>query len=208
MSKHYPLIVDVKVSAKKGDVQNARFGIIQSVPHPDATTTQGSLTWRNLETLDPNTYCNHAGPHLPPIYRVVLLRNDTEEYVDNRTDYAGFKEHPAYNKPQTPPNPGTLVFRGEDMGEITGTIRLKGSSYPEGLSFQTSANSSAEKWLHQQVSDKLIEAVKARQQPLRDHAFARLAERFAQCVEEMRQGVEKLDREARAILDKALSNSP
>lgn len=111
------MITSFNINTKKGESQWTRWLISQEIPHPQIHS-EGTLNWRNGEGLFPR-YGNPA-TGLAERYYCYLLRSDIdvaaipENY--GRAVFAGFTE---YNKPGALPAPGTIKFRGKDLGEMT-----------------------------------------------------------------------------------------
>jgi hypothetical protein len=175
----YPFILSTTVSAKAGDIQPVRFAVSQDSVYP----TYGEHGLKNLDTLEPNQYRNQQGVRFPGTYRFVLLRNDKkdDEMEGNRTDHAGYSEGYKYeggNRVQSPTNPGAIIYRGQPMGELTGTVSLVNKWEHVGFS-SPGLSQGGWKWLEEQLAPKLVSFVKDNKEAMRQHTLKALEERMA-----------------------------
>lgn len=112
------LICTITISTKKGEQQITRWLIEQDHPFPCINLTGGLRTeWENAGGLVGRYGKKPEG--IGTSYRCHLLAEGVTPPKDwNRTHLAGFKHQPrGYNTPEVT-NPGTIVYRGRDMGEL------------------------------------------------------------------------------------------
>ena len=124
-------IAEITVTPKKGETIVTRWHVRQDRPYPNIHGHSASgLDWQNLETLNPSYSERERGvkPALPATYRAALLRSDFDPATatGDRRDHAGYDTSPSYRyengeRVTVPPalNPGTIVYRGRDLGEIS-----------------------------------------------------------------------------------------
>ena len=170
------ITVSVKIEPKKGVFKETLWGICQDSPVPYCSN--GLYNW---EGIPPST---HDG--LPEIYRFALLREgwtpETAEY--NRRDYAGFNG-----------NGGGIIFRGRDLGEITGTIDNSGVCY-----FFGGLTEGAFDFLCAQVAPSLIKAASDNKTVLQAEAIERLRREFDDALFSMRENLRRLADEANNVM--------
>lgn len=109
----------IKIQLKKDTVQDCVFNVRQAVPFP--RISGWAQTWENDDGALFGR-CGHSPEGLKEDYYCDLLRSDMgPEYVEKgtREDHAGFVPYAGYGKDPLPANPGTIVFRGKDLGEMS-----------------------------------------------------------------------------------------
>lgn len=181
-------IVQFAISTKKGESQPLRWFIVQETPHPGITSEGSALRWRNGGGL----FREFGNPPkgIGARYYCHLLKPEGDLPADySRRDFAGFEG-----------NPGTIKFRGKDLGETSvhfdnnpswPTIRLNGHDTP---------TSSERALFEQHVLPPLREAIAERKGVLFALACERIEKRMRDELIEARAGLEKLEREAREAM--------
>ena len=103
------IIATIEVNPAKGQSQITRWLVEMLTPYPDLSGPE----WRNAGTLLPRAGHPATAPY--PTYMAFLLAEGVEppEQYD-RTHFAGYAP-----KPGGPANPGTIVYRGKDLGECS-----------------------------------------------------------------------------------------
>ena len=112
------LICTITISTKKGEQQITRWLIEQDAPIPHINLTGGLCAgWENAGGLI-GRYGNKP-EGIGTSYRCHLLAEGVTPPKNwNRTHLAGFKHQPGGYNTQEVTNPGTIVYRGRDMGEL------------------------------------------------------------------------------------------
>jgi hypothetical protein len=180
----------ITVEAKKGTTQETTWKITQGHPYPDIDRS----SWRNGEGLFPEWQGSMSGgamvaQGMPTRYHVALLRSDLTTEANDRTDYAGFT-HGKYGEPQTT-NPGTITYRGKDLGEMTFTIE---ASNPY-INMRDRTPSERE-FIEAQIIPGLKAAIEANKHALRQEALNELETQLAERIATMRADADKLEKEA------------
>ena len=112
------LICTITISTKKGEQQITRWLIEQDAPIPHINLTGGLCAgWENAGGLI-GRYGNKP-EGIGTSYRCHLLAEGVTPPKNwNRTHLAGFKHQPGGYNTQEVTNPGTIIYRGRDMGEL------------------------------------------------------------------------------------------
>lgn len=193
-------IAEIKVSPKKGETLTTRWLVVQSAPFPDLHSDCGGhvLNWRNGGELfrSPSSSYGWAGPTIGESFRAYMLAEGvTPPEPWNRTHLAGYAE-----KHDSAPNPGTIVFRGKDLGETFvewsnpnayPTWRVRGFDSPTDCERQ---------FLSGFVFPSLSAFVAENKASLRSDAIAGLEKRFAVMLDAARKAIGALEQEASVVL--------
>ncbi len=182
----------IKIQIKKDTTQECTFNVNQSVPFP--RISGWGQQWENDDGVLFGKYGN--GPKgLANEYRIELLRSDLTEEKNTRDDYAGYSCYSGYDKPALPPNPGTIVFRGKDCGEMC--FRMSANSghwYAQGLDCPDV--------IHDQIRDRIGEYIENNAGELHAAAVEKLKANVTEAIRTAKKNVQ----EAEAIALEALKN--
>lgn len=184
----------IDITTKKDHTQKTTWGIVQERPYPSVEARFGRSQWTNFGGLlaDYNGKVNG----LEERYTCNLLRSDQTEWdMSTRVSYAGYKDYPAYGQPPKPDAPGTIVYRGVDMGEMSVSlgrdcpyeqIQVRGFHHPTPgeRSFITS-----------QIVPALRQAVEANREALKQEAIAGIRAHVAEKLKEGRAALDKMQKE-------------
>lgn len=139
-------ILTTTVSAKKGDKQTSRWLIAQDRPYPNLEIKYGRAEWTHVDGI--------LKGDLPENYRAYLLRSDIEvkdiPLSWDRTHLAGFG-----------PNPGSLVYRGRTLGEMTCEITRRHAYLGWRVGYNASLSSAETDWLAAQLGPQFREFIAA-----------------------------------------------
>ena len=177
-------IAAVTVTTKKGEEQRTRWLIWLDRVYPCIKGhSAGGLNWENTESLFPRYGSEARGLALR--YSAAMLRSDYDEESaqDNRLDYAGADGAP-----------GSLVIRGEDLGELSAEIIGASGTCGGYVSYRARGYNSPtpgeKNLLQEQVTPALLAYVKANARSLKAEAVAVVKAHFA---EELREARERLN---------------
>jgi hypothetical protein len=186
----------ITVETKKGTTQETTWKITQCHPYPDID--RGN--WRNADQFFPKWQGNAIGMKaegIAAIYHCTLLRSDLTKETGNRTDYAGFVPY-EYGK-TNPANPGTIVFRGKDLGEMDITFNPYGNNNGY-IDIGKGRTASEREFIEEQIIPGLKAAIDADKAELRQEALDGLEKHIAERITAMRADADKLEQEAAAAL--------
>ena len=171
----------IKVSTKKGQTQSTAWRIIQAHPYPDIEKA-GSWRWRNCEGLF-DSY-QHPAAGLGNNYYCQLLRSDKPADGRDRTSFAGYDG-----------NPGTIVLRGVDLGEMR--IDVHGNGYNKisvrGFNSPTSGEAA---FITAAIIPCLLAAIAESKAELKAEAVEAVRVCIVEHVKEARAAIDKLEVEA------------
>jgi hypothetical protein len=189
-----PHIFSFPIQPKKGETQHLRFLIHQEIPYPDTEGFGGRLQWRNTGGLLPK----HGAPAtgLEKTYRCLLLPpSGTPPPNFNRTHLAGYEN-----------NPGTLVIRGKNLGEVTVTIsETWQSSRVCGFENPTPFE---EKVFSQWIYPTLREHIEENKKSLYEEATQKVEQNFLEKLEQLQRSLEELRQESQKALGFLKSKTP
>lgn len=182
--KHH--IAEIEVATKKGHTQKTRWIVTQDHPHPCIRADAGRLNWSNAEGLIGKYGSKPEG--LGSRYKCHLLTPEgkvPEEY--NRTHFAGYSHRPGpYGTPEVV-NPGTIVYRGQYLGEMS----VEFGSNPEYPDIKVrgygSPTTSERDWIKAEIVPALRRFIADNAETLRRDALAAVEKRLAAELEEKRQ---------------------
>ena len=186
---NYHLIIPLTVSAKKGDTQQARFGVTMSRPYPRITTHGLD----NLDNLDPNEYRNRDGVRLADSYHVFQLSPSysPETHKGDRTDHAGYDG-----------NGGALQFRGKDLGELVGRAELRPKgNYTSYITWRGGFPTSTVAWLDEQVGAPILAAIRANRASIRARTISELVTHGEEMAAEALQNIAECSKAYQGIID-------
>lgn len=194
------LTASITVSTKKGHTQETVWSLRQDRPFPDIEARGGGcMNWRNAGGVLPQF--GRPAEGLPPKYTAALLRSDLAAAGErgNRLDHAG---HVGYGATDRTPAPGTIVYRGTDLGETTAEIDVRPHGY--GVLYRVRGGDrptpGEDVFLAAQVTPGLLAAVQRLRDKLYAEAVAAVRDQFARQLAEARESLAKLEAEAeRAI---------
>jgi hypothetical protein len=199
--KHHT--VEIEVAAKKGHTQKTRWLVSQDRPYPCVRADAGRLNWSNAEGLLGKHGSKPEG--LGSRYTCHLLTPEGEIPEDyNRTHFAGYSHRPGpYGTPDVV-NPGTIVLRGHDLGEMS----VKFGSNPEYPDISVrgyggSPTPSERDWIKAEIVPALRRFIADNAETLRRDALAAVEKRLAAELEEKRQELAALAAMVPAILANA-----
>lgn len=193
-------IAEIKVSPKKGETLTTRWLVVQSAPCPDLHSDCGGhvLNWRNGGELfrSPGNRFGWTGPTIGESFRAYLLADGVTPPENwNRMHLAGYAENR-----DSAPNPGTIVFRGKDLGE-TSVEWSNPNAYPTWRVRGWDSPTSGERdFLSESVFPSLRAFVAENKASLRSEAIAGLEKRFDSMLEAARKAIGALEQEASVVL--------
>jgi hypothetical protein len=184
----------ITVETKKGVTHETTWKITQSHPYPDIERGQ----WRNGDGFFPTWRGGMSNGEMVADgiglkFYCALLRSDLVKEEGNRADHAGYT--PYYYSKTLPANPGTITFRGRDLGEMEFTIDLN-SQY---VNMQGRTDGERE-FIAAQIVPALRAAIEANKVELRAAALSGLESSLAERIAAMRADADKLEKEAAAAL--------
>lgn len=170
--------IKIDVTPKKGTTQTTIWGLSAAydMPYP-YERCNGS--WR--DTSGSITYY------------AALLRSDLTTEQDNRVDYAGYNG-----------NPGTIVYRGVDLGELTLRIErdpVKGYANI-GTGYNNGHTHSARAWMEGAIIAPIRQALATHAAELQYAAETHLRSRMMEQVTEMHQNANKLESAIETVIAK------
>lgn len=182
-------ICTITIATKKGEQQVTRWLVEQDHPFPRINLTGGlRAEWENAGGLVGKYGKKPEG--IGTSYRCHLLAEGVTPPKDwNRTHLAGFKHRPGpYGTPEIT-NPGTIIYRGRDMGELNITID---PSRGYGVSFDGSLTRTEHDMLMEQVVLHLEEFIADHSMALKEAAVAAIRERLESEIAEAEQKIAAL----------------
>lgn len=194
------ITVKIDITTKKGVTIQTTWGLWQGKPYP---SFNHRLDWENTGGLFKEYYEDKA-KGLGREYHFALLRNDRTEWTGkDRTDYAGFVPYL-----EETPNPGSFAYRGNDMGEITGSFDINPA--PFSLSgcvdwsvrgWSGTATPSERDFLNNAVKPALIAAAEAHKDALKAEAIEALRAHVAENLADARASLDKAEKVMAAAID-------
>ena len=199
--KHHT--AEIEVTTKKGHTQKTRWLIVQERPYPCIRADAGRLNWSNAEGLLGKYGSKPEG--LGSRYKCHLLTPEGDIPEDyNRTHFAGYSHRPGpYGTPDVV-NPGTIVYRGQDLGEMS--VRFGSNpEYPDisVRGYGGAPTASERDWVKAEIVPALRRFIADNAETLRRDALAAVEKRLAAELEEKRQELEALAAMVPAILANA-----
>lgn len=183
------------ITTKKGESQKTRWLIVQEIPFPDIEGSCGTLKWRNAGELFPQ-YGNPArgiGSRFN-CYLVVPEIEIPEDY--NRNHFAGYVPYSIDRNATPKPNPGTILFRGKDLGEIS-VYFGDNPDWPDIKSEQCNrVQGAARDMLLEQVVPPLREYIKRNADKLKSEAVEKLRKRMSDEIGKASKALAELSIEA------------
>ena len=189
------LICTITIATKKGEQQITRWLVEQEHPFPRINLTGGlRAEWENAGGLIGLIGKKPEG--IGKSYRCHLLAEGvTPPKKWNRTHLAGFKHQPGgYGTPEVT-NPGTIVYRGRDMG---GLDILISPSRVFGVTFKTynGVNDARTRTEHNILMEQVVPHLKAfiteHRATLKAAAVATIRERLESEIVEAEQKIAAL----------------
>lgn len=208
------LLFSLDVETKKGTTYKTRWLVYRTLPRPCIKGHCSSgLGWENTDGL------KHSGGNPPNVkeeYLAYLLADGAEidEYTKeyNRTVFAGYTPSRAYGEKEAPkPNPGTIVYRGSDLGEVSvdvawGHVKA-GDGWTRGLAVDSikvrgfnNAAGVERDFIRDRIGGPLVAFINANRAELLEMARADLAERLADEVAEARAAINAAEAAIPALL--------
>lgn len=187
--------ITFQVSTKKGESQTVRFLVSQEHPWPDFNSNGSSIDWRNTGGLFPAYQQPAAG--LGSRYYCYLTRPDIEMPENwDRTHLAGYRHRPGpYGTPDVT-NPGSITYRGKDLGEMTiyfgnnpewPDIKVRGHDAP---------TSSERDFIGSAIVPALRDFINANKEELKQEAVSAVKASFAKKLSEARAEIDAMERKA------------
>lgn len=186
MKPHF--ITTINVFPKKDETFLTRWLITQDIPYPCIGSNGSSIQWDNLGGLKANYGIKAQG--IGERYYCYLLTptGDIPESY-NRTHFAGYKHQPGgYGTPEVI-NPGAIVYRGRDMGEMS--VNFMGNpEYPDiKVTGSDSPTAGERDFIKRQLVPFLAEFIATNHAGLREQAIERIKERMRTATAEARKQV-------------------
>lgn len=188
--KHH--IAEIEVTTKKGHTQKTRWLVVQDRPYPCLRADAGRLHWSNAGGLLGEYGSKPEG--LGSRYKCYLLTPGGEVPEDyNRTHFAGYSHRPGpYGAPDVV-NPGTIVLRGRDLGEMS--VEFGNNPEYPGISvrgYGGSPTTSERDWIKAEIIPALRQFVADNAAAMRRGAIAAVEKRLTDELEEKRRELETL----------------
>lgn len=201
-----PHICTITVSAKKGDIQTARFHIQRETPWPSLSGNAGRIEWTNDGNIFPSWRNNHKPSGIPDSYYCYLMRSNLaegEQLEGNRKDHAGYTYQSSYSGPEVK-NPGSLVYRGREIGETTIRIEMRGVNQWNGSPYIhcDAVSGSESDWFEAQVYPQLLAYIEANKASLYDEALAKLRQHVADEIAESRRELDAAEKQMLEAISK------
>ena len=192
----------IQVTTKKGATQTTTWGIAQNRPYPSIEGHCGSLRWANFGGVLPG-YCQQPATGLGEEYTCDLLRSDRTEWdLRTRESNAGYVAYTSAGQRPAEPNPGSIVYRGVDLGEMSVEIRLHAASYDNvrvrGFDHATPGELA---FIREQIIPALKEAIVAKRSELKAEAVAALKAHVAEKLAETRERLDAMQAEMTKAVD-------
>ena len=186
MSNTYDMILNIPMEISKGKSISTKWGFMASYPSPSIVMRLGSsLVWSNVP--DPKQY------HRPDI-KGCLLRSDyvLGQYIENsRSSHAGYEK-----------NPGTITYRGKDLGELSCYVDQRGCITWNKTALSGDApqlTSAQEKFLNGNIREHVINSINDNMNTLKDNALRRMSKSMRDKIMDLEIG--KLDMGINVILE-------
>jgi hypothetical protein len=191
--KKMKTITKITVTPKKGETIDTTWHIYQQRPYPRISITP-SARWENGRGVFREYGNDPKG--LDAQYTAVLLRDgyDAKNAKDNRLDYAGYGC-----------NGGTITLRGHDMGEMVINlshyvdIRVRGFDRP---------TDGEHKFIKAQIVPALRTAIEQNKTALYEEAVDGIERSIAEHIAEARTGIDRLEAEGIAAIEKLWTLTP
>lgn len=201
-----PHICTFTVSAKKGDSQTARFHIQRDVPYPRLNGIRGCIEWESAENILPSWRNNNQPSGIPDSYYCYLMRSNLaegEQLDGSRKDHAGYTYQSSYSGPEVK-NPGSLVYRGREIGETVIHIEMRGANQWNGSPYiRCDAVSGSESdWFKAQVYPPLLAYIEANKTSLYAESLDKLKAYIANEIAESREELEAAEKQMLEALSK------
>lgn len=178
----------IQVTTKKGATQTTTWGIVQNRPYPSIEGRCGSLRWANFGGVLPG-YCQQPATGLGEEYTCDLLRSDRTEW-DLRT-----------RESNAEPNPGSIVYRGVDLGEMSVEIRLHAAYDNVRVRGFDHATPGELAFIREQIIPALKDAIVAKRGVLKAEAIAALKAHVAEKLAETRERLDAMQAEMTKAVD-------
>lgn len=183
------------VSTKKGDIQQTRWLVVQSIPYPRINANGGQLRWENDEGKLWKQYQQPA-KGIGQEYACYLLSPTCPEPppIDfDRTIFAGYVPYQSYGKPADPANGGTIMFHKSSLGECSVNITPTWVTIKTVDGFQNPGKSE-KAFFNEQIIPKLKEFIKENAAALKEEAIRKIKARLVSEVCEKRAELVKLEK--------------
>lgn len=181
------------ISTKKGESQTVRFLVSQEHPWPDFNSNGSSIDWRNTGGLFP-AYQQPATGIGSQYYCYLTIPGIEIPEGWNRTHLAGFSHRPgSYGTPEVT-NPGTITYRGKDLGEMMvyfgsnpnwPDIKVRGHDAP---------SSSERDFVKSAIVPALREFIASNKADLKAEAVAAVKGAFAKKLGEARAQIDAMEK--------------
>lgn len=173
------------VTTKKGSTQLTTWAINQDRAYPDIEAGC-SLRWRNGGGL----FADFNGPAkgIGRRYTCNLMRNDGAAMQGNRYDLAGYEG-----------SPGTIEYRGRDLGEME--IRIDANGYADiRLRGFDRATDGERAWINAEIVPHLEQAIETNREALHAEAVEAMRTSMLGRLQDARQQLDKMEAEALAAI--------
>lgn len=188
----------ITVETKKGATQETTWKITQSHPYPDIDRGQ----WRNGDGFFPTWRGGMKDGEMKADgigakFYCTLLRSDLKTEEGNRADRAGYVPY-TYGE-TLPPNPGTIIYRGRDLGEMDIVFNPYGNNNGY-IDIGKDRTDSERAFIMAQLVPGLQAAIDANKAELRAEAIKGLELNLSERIAGMRADADRLEKEAAAAL--------
>lgn len=190
------LTTKMLISTKKGEAQALRWGVVQDHPWPDITMDGCRAHWRNFGGLF--TRFGQPAAGIGNDYYAYLLSPEADVSKGyDRSHYAGYVKYNPQTDEERKPTPGTIVFRGRDLGETSIHFEGQGCNLrPGGLpwcsirvNYTEVASNSERELFEKQIIPPLWTFITANKAQLKAEAVAAIKNQFAAKLKEMQEQV-------------------
>ena len=192
----HQFITEIEVPQKTGIVRT-RWAIIQLAPYPLLRVELSTLRWTNI------SFASRDNPKLEPEYECALLHTGwtPENAMHNREDHAGYNSFHMV-KGIEGPLPGTLVYRGVDLGELLFTVTRDGQVRRWRAHGGYEPTPGQYRWLKEMLEPPLLKAIDENKTDLYNLAIADLDNIFKDQLRDKRQELEACEEEAKNLISK------
>ena len=194
-------IVEITVSAKKGDKQITRWLVTKGHPYPSIAP---GPRWENAGNLFPHG--KDAKPTLENDVLCYLLRSDfnVDKMTGDRRDFAGYVPLSYDNhgrRVMEGGNPGCIIYRGESLGEMRVTFGRNpawADISVRGYGHTPTAGERA--WIETQIVERLRQFISYNAASLHADAVERLKKDVRERLQKHREELDEMEEQMNAAI--------
>ena len=183
-------IIELTVETKKNTTFDVKFLVVARFDGPFITGSNASFSrWQGT-----SFGFGASADEVTPDYYISLLRNDLpidELDFSTRHSHAGFQGSGDFGKTKLPPNPGTIVYRNVDIGEMSACYK-----HHDYIAWRSLAGSkSVYTWVHENIDPGVIAYIREHKSALRKQAVAHWYSNGRIALKEARSRLKLLEEE-------------